>query len=933
MPNSFHASRAEISWPRPAAFSSFSCVIVSGTDPEKTLLLVDGSSYLYRAYHALPELRSPKTGEPTGAIYGVLNMLRKLATDYKAQARACVFDAKGKTFRDEVYPDYKATRSAMPDDLSRQIEPLHEAVKAIGWPVLCVDGVEADDVIATLAEQAKGKGWRSVISTGDKDLTQLVDEDTLWVNTMSNEKLDIEGVTQKFGVPPDRIVDYLTLVGDAIDNIPGVDGVGPGYAAKWLKQYGSLDNLLLHSAEITGMRGENLRKIVDWLPKARELLTVKRDVPLPIPFEKLSEFEMNPESQRAQYERFGFKGMLKEVDNAPASEPTALAPAPVAPVAAAQKRRTRTITTEDELRELVRRLESADIAGFAALGSGDEPMTSTLVGLAFALSDEAVYLPLAHDYPGVAPQLDAVKVLKPWLERTDCRKVGENVKRDSHLLANHGIALAGCVHDVQLESYVLEVHERHDLGMLAQRHRGWTTLSYEEIAGKGASRIPFASVSVERATAYAAEKADCVLAVHERLYPQIEQDAKLKRVYGEIEIPALPVLFRMERNGVLLDRGKLEAQSHELGREMLQKEQDAYAAAGQPFNLGSPKQIQEILFERQKLPVKKKTPSGQPSTDEDSLAELALDHPLPRLILEHRALSKLKSAYTDKLPRSVNAKTGRVHTNYSQTTAVTGRLSSNDPNLQNIPIRTPAGRRIRECFIAPPGSRIVSADYSQIELRIMAHLSGDENLRRAFREGEDVHRATAAEVFGVPLDKVEPDHRRVAKVINFGLIYGMSSFGVAQNLNIDRGTAQTYVERYFARFPGAKRYMDETRKKAKEVGYVETVFGRRLWLPELKSGAPVRRQAAERAAINAPMQGTAADLIKLAMIAVQEFLEREALKSKLIMQVHDELVLEVPEAELEIVKERLPELMQNVAKLDVALVADVGVGANWDEAH
>jgi len=902
-------------------------------DPEKTLLLVDGSSYLYRAFHALPELRSPKTGEPTGALYGVLNMLRKLATDYKAQARACVFDAKGKTFRDEVYPDYKATRSAMPDDLSRQIEPLHEAVKAIGWPLLCVAGVEADDVIATLAEEAKRRGWRTVISTGDKDLTQLVDERTLWINTMSNEKLDVAGVTQKFGVPPDRIVDYLTLVGDAIDNIPGVDGVGPGYAAKWLKQYGSLDNLLLHSAEITGMRGENLRKIVDWLPKARELLTVKRDVPLPIPFEKLSEFEMNPESQRAQYERFGFKGMLKEVDNAPASEPTALAPAPVAPVAAAQKRRTRTITTEDELRELVRRLESADIAGFAALGSGDEPMTSTLVGLAFALSDEAVYLPLAHDYPGVAPQLDAVKVLKPWLERTDCRKVGENVKRDSHLLANHGIALAGCVHDVQLESYVLEVHERHDLGMLAQRHRGWTTLSYEEIAGKGASRIPFASVSVERATAYAAERADCVLALHELLYPQIEQDAKLKRVYGEIEIPALPVLFRMERNGVLLDRGKLEAQSHELGREMLQKEQDAYAAAGQPFNLGSPKQIQEILFERQKLPVKKKTPSGQPSTDEDSLAELALDHPLPRLILEHRALSKLKSTYTDKLPRSVNAKTGRVHTNYSQTTAVTGRLSSNDPNLQNIPIRTPAGRRIRECFIAPPGSRIVSADYSQIELRIMAHLSGDENLRRAFREGEDVHRATAAEVFGVPLDKVEPDHRRVAKVINFGLIYGMSSFGVAQNLNIDRGTAQTYVERYFARFPGAKRYMDETRKKAKEVGYVETVFGRRLWLPELKSGAPVRRQAAERAAINAPMQGTAADLIKLAMIAVQKYLYEAKLKSLLIMQVHDELVLEVPENELDRIKEKLVDLMQSVAELDVPLIVEVGVGENWDKAH
>jgi len=813
----------------------------------------------------------------------------------------------------------------MPDDLSRQIEPLHEAVKAIGWPLLCVEGVEADDVIATLAEEAKRRSWRTVISTGDKDLTQLVDDRTLWINTMSNEKLDVAGVTQKFGVPPDRIVDYLTLVGDAIDNIPGVDGVGPGYAAKWIKQYGSLDNLLLHSNEITGTRGENLRKIVDWLPKARELLTVKRDVPLPFPFEKLTEFDMQPELQRAQYERFGFKGLLKEVEDAPAPS----APPP----ATADKRRLRTIQSEAELRDLVRKLEGAEIAGFAAMGASEEPMSAKLAGLAFAFADEAVYLPLAHDYPGAPAQLDALPLLKPWLERADCRKAGENVKRDSHLLANHGIALAGCVHDIQLESYVLEVHERHDLESMAQRHCGWTTLPYEEVAGKGASRISFSAVSVERATTYAGEKADCILALHERLYPRIERDEKLAFIYGSIEMPALPVLFRIERNGVLLDRAKLEAQSHELGKEMLQKEQEAYAAAGQPFNLGSPKQIQEILFERQKLPVKKKTPSGQPSTDEDSLAELALDHPLPRLILEHRALSKLKSTYTDKLPKSVNAKTGRVHTTYSQTTAVTGRLSSNDPNLQNIPIRTPAGRRIRECFIAPPGSKIVSADYSQIELRIMAHLSGDENLRKAFRDGEDVHRATAAEVFGVPLDKVEPDHRRVAKVINFGLIYGMSSFGVAQNLNIDRGTAQTYVDRYFARFPGAKRYMDETRKKAKEVGYVETVFGRRLWLPELKSGAPVRRQAAERAAINAPMQGTAADLIKLAMIAVQKWLDEAKLKTLLIMQVHDELVLEVPDAEIPVVKERLVELMQSVAKLDVPLIADIGVGENWDKAH
>ncbi len=899
-------------------------------DPEKTLLLVDGSSYLYRAFHALPELKSPKTGEPTGAIYGVLNMLRKLAADYKAQARACVFDAKGKTFRDVIYPDYKATRTAMPDDLSRQVEPLHEAVDALGWPVLCVDGVEADDVIATLAEEAKRRGWRTVISTGDKDLTQLVDAGTLWINTMSNEKLDVPGVTAKFGVPPDRIVDYLALIGDQIDNIPGVDKVGPKTAAKWISQYGSLEGVMQHAGEISGLAGENLRKVLDWLPKSRELLTVKRDVPLPFPFEKLSSFQPKPEIQKAQYERYGFKGWLREVDAAPSPAPSS------APAAPSEQRKQRTLVTEDELKVFIPKLEAAPIAGVALLCTSDEPMTARLTGLAFACNDEAVYVPLVHEYPGAPEQLGAEKalaLLRPWLESATRLKVGADLKFDLHVMANHGLSLGGAAHDTILESYVYEVHERHELGSMAQRHCGLTTLSVEEVVGKGASRIAFAAVEVQRATQYAAQAADCTLALHEILSRNISQDKQLRFVYESIEMPVLPVLFRMERNGVLLDRQKLEGQSHELGKEILDKEQQAYAAAGQPFNLGSPKQIQEILFERQKLPVKKKTPSGQPSTDEDSLAELALDHPLPRLILEHRALAKLKSTYTDKLPRSINAQTGRVHTNYSQTTAVTGRLSSNDPNLQNIPIRTPAGRRIRECFIAPPGSKIVSADYSQIELRIMAHLSGDENLRKAFRDGEDVHKATAAEVFGVELKNVEPDQRRVAKVINFGLIYGMSSFGVAQNLGIDRGTAQTYVERYFARFPGAKRYMDETRLRAKETGYVETVFGRRLWLPELKSGAPVRRQAAERAAINAPMQGTAADLIKLAMISVQKYLDEQKLKTLLIMQVHDELVFEVPENELAKVKDNVVRLMQSVHTLDVPLVVDVGVGDNWDKAH
>ena len=900
-------------------------------------MLVDGSSYLYRAFHALPELKSPK-GEPTGAIYGVLSMLRKLGADYKAQARACVFDAKGKTFRDEQYPAYKANRASMPDDLGAQVEPLREAVEALGWPVLTIEGVEADDVIATLVEQAKSRGWRTIISTGDKDLTQFVDEHVTWVNTMSNETLDIAGVTSKFGVPPGKIVDYLALVGDAIDNVPGVDKVGPKTAGKWITQYGSLEGVIAHAGEIGGLAGENLRKALDWLPKARSLVTVKRDVPLPLTLEMLIENRGDPARQRALYERFGFKTWLKEVENA--SVPSGVE---TAPVVAAQEsspsleRRTySTILNENELTDLLKKLEAAPLVGFDTECVGLEPMTARLVGMSFAFGGQAVYLPLAHEYPGVQQQIDfkaALELLKPWLERHDRAKVGQNVKFDSHVLANQGIRLAGCAHDTLLESYVLEVHERHDLGALALRHCGWKTISYDDVTGKGAGRIAFSGVDIARATQYAAEDADCALALHEVLYPKIKQEEKLSFVYGKIEMPVLPVLFRMERNGVLLDAAKLEAQSHELGREMLAVEQKAYEAAAQPFNLGSPKQIREILFERLKLPVRKKTPSGEPSTDEDVLAELAQDHPLPQRILEYRALSKLKSTYTDKLPKSVHSGTGRVHTTYSQTTAVTGRLASNEPNLQNIPIRTAAGRRIRECFIAPAGAKIVSADYSQIELRIMAHLSGDEQLKQAFARGHDVHRATAAEVFGVPLDKVSNDERRAAKVINFGLIYGMSAFGVAQNLGIERATAQAYIDSYFSRYPGVKRFMDLTRELARTRGYVETVFGRRLYLPEMKSGSPQRRQAAERAAINAPMQGTAADLIKLAMIAVQGFLDHEKLQTKLIMQVHDELVLEVPENELEQVKQNVRDLMQSVARLEVPLIVDVGVGANWDQAH
>jgi DNA polymerase-1 len=927
MPNNLHASREGISYAGLASFGSFSFFIVSGNHPEKTLLLVDGSSYLYRAFHALPELKSPQ-GEPTGAIYGVLSMLRRLGADYKAQARACVFDAKGKTFRDEAYPEYKAHRPPMPDDLALQIEPLKEAIEALGWPTLSIEGVEADDVIATLAEHAKRQGWRCVISTGDKDLAQLVDSSVTLVNTMSNETLDVAGVRNKFGVAPEQIVDYFALVGDAVDNVPGVAKVGPKTAAKWISQFGSLDEVIAHADEIGGVVGENLRKSLDWLPTARMLLSVKRDVPLRVALADLEDSAADHERQRALFERFGFRSWLNELGAASA--------APVPTPERTERRRYVCLRDERALRELLDALQSAALTGFDTETTGLEPMLAQLVGMSFAFGDTAAYLPLAHEYPDAPPQIGverALELLRPWLEDAGRAKVGQNLKFDAHILANHGIKLAGIAHDTLLESYVYEVHERHDLDSLAQRHLGWKTITYDEVTGKGAARIPFSAVDIQRATDYAAEDADCALAVHAALYPKIAADEKLSYVYRKIEMPVLPVLLRMERNGVLLDSAKLEAQSHELGKEMLDKEQKAYEAAGQPFNLNSPKQIQEILFERQGLPVKKKTPSGAPSTDEDVLAELAQDYPLPKILLEYRGLAKLKSTYTDKLPRMVNARTGRVHTTYSQAVAVTGRLASTEPNLQNIPVRTPQGRRIREAFVAPPGCRILSADYSQIELRIMAHLSSDEGLRHAFAHGHDVHRATAAEVFGRPLDEVSPDERRTAKVINFGLIYGMSSFGLAQNLGIERATAQAYIDSYFSRYPGVKRYMDETRERARKTGYVETVFGRRLWLAEMKSGSPQRRQAAERAAINAPMQGTAADLIKLAMVTVQEWLDERRFAAKLIMQVHDELVLEVPQGELEEVREGLRARMQDVARLEVPLIVDVGVGENWDQAH
>jgi DNA polymerase-1 len=902
---------------------------------EKTLLLVDGSSYLYRAFHALPDLRNA-AGEPTGAIYGVLNMLRRLLADYKADYLACVFDARGKTFRDEMYAQYKANRAPMPDDLGAQVGPLLDAIRASGWPLLQVEGVEADDVIGTLAREAEKRGLRCVISTGDKDLAQLVSDRVTLVNTMSNERLDPAGVKAKFGVPPERMLDYLTLVGDSVDNVPGVEKVGPKTAAKWLSEYGSLEEVVRHATDIGGAVGENLRKALDWLPKAQALLTVKCDLELPV---SLEELKLGPRDEKRLAEliaRFGFKSWPKEAAGDAKQPPSPeTSPAPVR--ADAGERHYETLVEEGDLARWLEDLGTAELVAFDTETTSLDPMQAKIVGMSFCVvAGRAAYLPLAHNYAGAPGQLGverALAIVKPWLENEARRKLGQNIKYDQHVLANHGIALRGIAHDTLLESYVLESHSRHDMDSLATRHLGLKTLTYDEVTGTGVGRIPFEQVDVARAAAYAAEDADLTLRIHHALFPKLEAEEKLAYVYGSIELPAREVLFRMERDGVLIDAAQLEAMSHELGQKMLELEAGAHKEAGQPFNLGSPKQIAEIFFEKKGMPVIKKTPSGAPSTDEDVLERLALDHPLAKMLLDYREISKLKSTYTDKLPKMVNPRTGRVHTNYGQATAVTGRLASNDPNLQNIPVRTPEGRRIREAFVAPKGHAIVSADYSQVELRIMAHISGDENLLRAFEAGEDIHRATASEVFGRSLNEVTPEERRYAKVINFGLIYGMSAFGLAQQLGLERATAQAYIASYFTRYPGVAKYMEETRKTARDRGYVETVFGRRLWLPEIKSSNPARRAGAERAAINAPMQGTAADLIKLAMIAVRNWLDRERLSTKLIMQVHDELVLEAPQDELARVKARIPELMSGVAELKVPLVVDVGSGQNWEKAH
>jgi DNA polymerase-1 len=898
----------------------------------KPLILVDGSSYLYRAFHAVRELTTSQ-GEPTNAIYVVTNMLRRLLKDYEPGRMAVIFDAKGKTFRHEIFPEYKATRPPMPEELAVQVRPLHELVEALGMPILEVPGVEADDVIGTLAHQAHKQGMPVVISTGDKDMAQLVEQGVTLVNTMSGEVLDRDGVVEKFGVPPERIVDYLALIGDKVDNVPGVDKCGPKTAVKWLQEYGSLDAIMARAGEIKGKIGENLREALPQLPRSRELVTIDREVELEVDPEDLQLREPEADRLRALYTRFEFKTLLAELE---ASDEAGAAVAENLRVPADVDYRT--VLEWAELERWAERLAQAPLACLDTETTSLNYMQAELVGLSFCVEPgEAVYVPVAHVYPGAPEQLERERVLerlRPWLEDPTKAKLGQNLKYDRHVLANHGVALQGIVHDTMLESYVLDsTATRHDFDSLAEKYLDHRTIHYEDVAGKGAKQIGFQEVDLAQATPYAAEDADYTRRLHDVLWPRLENSPRQASLYQELEIPLVPVLGRMERNGVLVDTDALREHSGELTRRLHELEELAYKEAGSPFNLGSPKQIQEIFFERLKLPVLRKTPKGQPSTAEDVLEQLALDFPLPRLILEHRGLSKLKSTYTDRLPQSVDPGTGRVHTSYHQAVASTGRLSSSDPNLQNIPVRTEEGRRIRQAFVAPPGRRLLAADYSQIELRIMAHLSGDEGLRRAFAQGLDIHRATAAEVFGLELDGVSHDQRRAAKAINFGLIYGMSAFGLARQLGIERDAAQTYVDLYFNRYPGVRDYMDRTRALAREQGYVETVFGRRLYLPEINSRNGQRRQYAERTAINAPMQGTAADIIKRAMIAVDAWIGESGAPVQMIMQVHDELVFEVDEDALSEVEAPITARMAAAAELAVPLEVSAGEGRNWDEAH
>lgn len=900
---------------------------------KETLILVDGSSYLFRAYHALPPLTNSK-GQPTGAIHGVIAMLKKLISEYQPQYMAVVFDAKGKTFRNDLYPEYKANRPPMPDDLREQIAPLHHIIRALGLPLLVIDDVEADDVIGTLATQASGMDLHTIISTSDKDMAQLVKPNVHLINTMSNGGLlDEDGVKTKFGVAPDQIIDYLTLMGDSVDNIPGVPKVGPKTAAKWINEHGSLDAIMQNADQIKGKVGENLRATLDQLPLSYQLATIVCDVPLDQGPTDLIPTEADLLALQDIYSELEFKTWLREILS---SEETT--GAEQTQTSGDETSEYITILTQDVFDQWLEKLKEADLFAFDTETTSLNYMEAQVVGVSFAVeAGEAAYLPFAHDYPGAPDQLERDQVLaalKPVLENPDQKKLGQNLKYDKSVLANHGITLQGIAYDTMLESYLLDsTATRHDMDSLALKYLGKNTIHFEDIAGKGAKQLTFNQIPLEEAAPYAAEDADITLQLHQTLWPQLQEATGPVAVFQTIEMPLVNVLSRIERNGVQVDAKMLNKQSTELAERMLEIEEQAYEEAGEPFNMGSPKQIQGILFEKKKLPVISKTPKGQPSTAESVLQELALDYPLPKLILEHRSLSKLKSTYTDKLPLQINPRTGRIHTSYHQAVAATGRLSSSDPNLQNIPIRTEEGRRIRQAFIAPEGYQLIAADYSQIELRIMAHLSGDERLRDAFSAGEDIHKATAAEVFSVGLDAVNTEQRRAAKAINFGLIYGMSAFGLAKQLDVERGAAQEYIDLYFARYPGVKSFMDRTRELAHEQGYVETVFGRRLYLPEINSRNGQRRQYAERTAINAPMQGTAADIIKRAMLRVDEWLCSQQPDARMIMQVHDELVLEVKDDQIDEVKKQIESLMTEAAELNVPLLVEAGVGLNWDEAH